>query len=135
MGRPSTRLILAYIFDWVAIIAIAAAGGGINFVTPYMRPFSLLNLDISYPYVPELVSTVTLVIVSLIAPAIIIAIVVALLVPGPAVFRKSTKSQVLRMKLWEFERGWAGLAFAVATAFFITQGTVRRRPCDVRNTA
>ncbi|KAK5112819.1 hypothetical protein LTR85_011153 [Meristemomyces frigidus] len=121
-SRPSVRLILSYILDWIIIIAIAAAGGGLNSVTPYHRPFSLLNLDISFPLVTESISTSTLVIVSLVAPAVIIFLVVAIFVPGRNVTRSMQRSQILRMKLWEFEKGWAGLALAVATAFFITQG-------------
>ncbi|KAK4547347.1 hypothetical protein LTR36_001003 [Oleoguttula mirabilis] len=121
-SRPSVRLILSYVLDWIIIIAVAAAGGGLNSVTPNHRPFSLLDLDISFPLVTESISTITLVIVSLVAPAVIIFLVVAILVPGRNVTRNMNRSQVLRMKLWEFEKGWAGLALAVATAFFITQG-------------
>ena len=123
---PPTRLILSYVLDWIIIIAIAATGGGLNFLTPYHRPFSLLDLSISYPLIPELVSTTTLVLVSLVAPAIIILLVVAIFVPGRNVSRSTTATatnrQLLRLKLWEFERGWAGLGLSLATAFFITQG-------------
>ncbi|KAK4560444.1 hypothetical protein LTR86_005640 [Recurvomyces mirabilis] len=120
--KVSLRLTFSYVLDWLVIVVIAAIGGGLNFVTPYHRPFSLVNLDISYPYVPELISTTTLALVSLIAPAIIIALVVGLLVPGPAFIRRSTRAQIIKLKLWEFEKGWAGLALSVATAFCITQG-------------
>ncbi|KAK3112092.1 hypothetical protein LTR53_011987 [Teratosphaeriaceae sp. CCFEE 6253] len=121
--RPSIGLVLSYVADWIVIIAIAAAGGGLNFVKPNHRPFSLLDLSISYPYVPESISTLTLVLVSLIAPAIIILLIVAVLVPGPRATRSLGRGQAFRLKLWEFEKGWAGLALAVATAFFITQGS------------
>lgn len=120
---PPIKLILSYVLDWIAIIAIAAVGGGINSVTPYHRPFSLLDLDISYPLVTESISTSTLVLVSIVAPAIIILLVVALFVPGSGIRQTSSRGQILRLKLWEFEKGWAGLALAVATAFFITQGS------------
>lgn len=121
-SRPSIRLILSYVLDWVMIIAIAAAGGGLNSAKPYHRPFSLLDLDISFPLVTELISTTTLVLVALVAPVVIILLVVAIFVPGRNVTRKMDRSQVLRMKLWELEKGWAGLALAVAAAFFTTQG-------------
>lgn len=117
---PSVRLIISYILDWIVIVVIAAIGGGINYVKPYHRPFSLLNLEISYPYVTESVSTATLVVVSLIAPAVIILLVVLICVPGPA-YSRSHRAAMWRLKLWEFEKGWAGLALSVATAFFITQ--------------
>ncbi|TKA72024.1 hypothetical protein B0A55_05737 [Friedmanniomyces simplex] len=123
MARPPIGLILSYVLDWLVIIVIAAIGGGLNFVKPNHRPFSLLDLDISYPYIAESISTLTLVLVSLIAPAIIILLIVAILVPGPRVTRTLTRGQAFRLKLWEFEKGWAGLALAVATAFFITQGS------------
>ena len=66
-----TRVTLSYVLDWIVIIAIAAAGGGLNFVTPYHRPFSLLDLSISFPYVPELISTSTLALVSVVALSLI----------------------------------------------------------------
>lgn len=122
MARPSARIILSYILDWVVIIAIAAAGGGLNFVKPYHRPFSLLDLNFSYPIVTELISTGTLVLVALVAPALIIVIVVALFVPGRNVSRALNRWQLIRLKLWEWEKGWAGLGLSLATAFFITQG-------------
>ncbi|KAK5115938.1 hypothetical protein LTR62_000394 [Meristemomyces frigidus] len=118
------RLTLSYLLDWLAIIAIAAIGGGLNFVSPTHRPFSLLDLSISYPLITESISTLTLVLVSLIAPAIIVLLVVGLFVPGRAFTRNSklSRKEVLRLKLWEWEKGWAGLALSVAIAFFITQG-------------
>ena len=123
MASFSKRLVASYVFDWLIIIIIAAAGGGLNFVTGYQRPFSLLDLTISYPYIQqELITTTTLVIVSLLAPALIIVIVVAGFVPGRRTIRFKPRSDIIRLKLWEFERGWAGLALSVATAFFITQG-------------
>lgn len=100
---------------------IAAAGGGLNSVTPWKRPFSLLDLNISFPLVTEQVSTATLVVVGLVAPAVIIFLVVALLVPGPSLTKRLSRSQLIRTKLWEWEKGWAGLALSVAISFFVTQ--------------
>lgn len=122
--RPSVSLILSYIFDWVIIIALAGAGGGLNFIQPYMRPFSLLDLDISYPYIPNQIITVgTLVLVSLVAPAFVVAFVTAFFVPGWhfAKARGWSKKKILMAKLWELEKGWAGLALSCAGAFFVTQ--------------
>lgn len=118
----SKKLIASYIFDWIIIIAFAAAGGGLSFVEPHHRPFSLLNQEISFPYVEETITTWMLVVIALVAPAAIITLITLILVPGAEVRRISTRSQVLRLKLWELEKGLAGLALSLAVAFFVTQG-------------
>lgn len=128
-ARPSLSIIFSYVFDWIIIIAIAAAGGGLNYVKPVHRPFSLLDLDISYPYIPETISTAILVVVSFIVPAIIVFLVVAIFVPGLSIWRASTKAQAFRLKAWELHIGWAGLALSLASAFFITRKH-NRRPCE-----
>lgn len=101
---------------------IAAIGGGLYYVPPYKRPFSLLDLSISYPYIPESITTAILVVVGLIAPGAIIAIVALVFVPGFRFSRQLSRAQIIRLKLWELEKGLAGLALAVAMAFFVTQG-------------
>lgn len=101
---------------------LAGAGGGLNFVKPKYRPFSLLDLTISYPYVEESISTTTLALVALLAPAAIIAIICIIVVPGPSFRRSLTRSQTLRRKFWELHVGLAGLALSVALGFFVTQG-------------
>ena len=117
------RLVLSYIFDWIVIIGIAAIAGGWEFVEPFRRPFSPVDLSISYPYQKsEMIPTWLLVVCSLIAPAGIIMIVCLVLVPGPTAERGTPKSLVWRRKLWEWHTGWMGLALALATAFLITQG-------------
>lgn len=116
----SKKLIASYIFDWIIIIAFAAAGGGLSFVKPHHRPFSLLNQEISFPYVEETITTWMLVIIALVAPAAIITLITLILVPGADVRRISTRSQVLRLKLWELEKGLAGLALSLAVAFFVS---------------
>lgn len=116
----SKKLIASYIFDWIIIIAFAAAGGALSFVEPHHRPFSLLNQEISFPYVEETITTWMLVIIALVAPAAIITLITLILVPGAEVRRISTRSQVLRLKLWELEKGLAGLALSLAVAFFVS---------------
>jgi len=101
--------------------AIAAIGGGLNFITPYKRPFSLLDLSISFPFFPETISITTVGLVSIVAPGVIIAVVALLLVPGPKYSRQLSRKNLLALKLWELEKGLAGLALSVACAFFITQ--------------
>jgi membrane-associated phospholipid phosphatase len=102
--------------------AIVAVAGGISFVTPYHRPFSLVDLAISYPYVAnDEISTALLVVLSLILPAVVIALVTALFVP--AFSRSSLRDQQYwKRKLWEFNAGWMGLGLSFALAFFITTG-------------
>jgi membrane-associated phospholipid phosphatase len=123
VGVPSVRLVLSYIFDWIVIIAIAAIAGGWEYVEPFRRPFSLVDLSISYPYqTSEMIPTWLLVVVSLIAPAAIVMIVCLVWVPGPTAERGTPKSLIWRRKLWEWNTGWMGLALSLATAFLITQG-------------
>ncbi|KAI4946007.1 hypothetical protein J4E91_007449 [Alternaria rosae] len=123
VGVPSVRLVLSYIFDWIVIIAIAAIAGGWEYVEPFRRPFSPVDLSISYPYqTSEMIPTWLLVVVSLIAPAAIVMIVCLVWVPGPTAERGTPKSLIWRRKLWEWNTGWMGLALSLATAFLITQG-------------
>ncbi|KAF1930940.1 PAP2 domain-containing protein [Didymella exigua CBS 183.55] len=123
LSVPSVRLVLSYIFDWICIIAIAAVGAGWEFLTPYKRPFSLVNLDISYPFENhETIPTWLLVVIALVIPAAIIFLVCIIFVPGPTASRGTPKSLVWRRKLWEWNTGWMGLALSLATAFLVTQG-------------
>lgn len=105
-----------------SISAIAAAAGGISFSTPYHRPFSPQDFDISYPHGDDKISTPVLVIVSLVAPALIIFLVSVIFVPGPTIHKDMPTSRTLRIKLWEWNTGWMGLALALASAFFLTEG-------------
>ncbi|KAF2706577.1 PAP2 domain-containing protein [Pleomassaria siparia CBS 279.74] len=120
---PSKRLILSYIFDWIIIIAIAAVGAGWEYLTPYHRPFSPVDLSISYPFqTHERIPTWLLVVCSLAAPAGIILFVCLIFVPGPTASRGTPKAFIWRRKLWELNTGWMGLAMSLATAFLVTQG-------------
>lgn len=119
---PSKRLIASYVLDWVVVIAIIAIGAGINFAHPYHRPFSLVDLTISFPLVDELVTTEILVLVGGLAPLVIVALLVLAFVPGQRFRRSAQKGEVIRLKLWELEKGIIGLILSLAVAFFITQG-------------
>ena len=122
-NRPSARLVASYIFDWIVIIAIAAVAAGWEYVEPFRRPFSPVDLNISYPYqTSEMIPTWLLVVVSLLAPAGIIMVVCLIFVPGPTAERGTPKALIWRRKLWEWNTGWMGLALSLATAFLITQG-------------
>lgn len=127
MRRPnilsySKRLAASYVLDWLIIFAFAFVGLALNYVEPYKRPFSLLDLTISFPLVEETVTAHQAAYVCGFGPAAIIAIVVAICVPGFAFSKANSRSTVWRIKAWELEKGWAGLGLGVALAFFITQG-------------
>ncbi|KAF2743112.1 PAP2 domain-containing protein [Sporormia fimetaria CBS 119925] len=120
---PSKRLVLSYIFDWITIVAIAALGAGWEFLTPFHRPFSLVDLSISYPFeTKETIPTWLLVLVALIVPAAITFLVCLIFVPGPTASKKTPKSLIWRRKFWEWNTAWMGLALSLATAFMVTQG-------------
>lgn len=119
---PSKRLVASYIFDWIVIIAIAALGGGVNNITPNYRPFSLLDLSISFPYVEkEKIPTWLLIVAGLVIPGVIIFLVCLIFVPGPVVSKRTSKALIWRRKFWEWNTGWMGLGMSVATAFMLTQ--------------
>ncbi|ORY09058.1 PAP2 domain-containing protein [Clohesyomyces aquaticus] len=120
---PSKRLVLSYLFDWIVIIAIAALGAGWNSIIPFHRPFSVVDLSISFPFEKnETIPTWLLMVVSLVIPAGIVFIVCLVFVPGPTVSKGTPKSLIWRRKIWEWNTGWMGLALSLATAFMLTQG-------------
>lgn len=92
-------------------------------MTPFKRPFSPVNLDISYPFEHhETIPTWLLVVLGLVVPAAIIFLVCIIFVPGPTASRGTPRSLIWRRKLWEWNTGWMGLALSLATAFMVTQG-------------
>ncbi|KAF2639867.1 PAP2 domain-containing protein [Massarina eburnea CBS 473.64] len=120
---PSKRLILSYIFDWIVIIAIAAVGASWEYIEPFKRPFSPVNLDISYPFeTHETIPTSLLVIIAFVAPAVITFLVCLFFVPGPTASHGTPKSLIWRRKAWEWNTAWMGLALSLAITFMITQG-------------
>lgn len=123
LKHTSKRLALSYVVDWIVIIGIAAVGAGFWKKTPNHRPFSPVDPDISFPYVEhEKISTGLLVTIALIIPAIITAFVTLVFTPGFEVSRGMPKSRIWRMKLWEWNTAWMGLALGLATTFFFTEG-------------
>ena len=116
-------LILSYVFDWIIIVLAAVVGAVFSIITPNKRPFSLADSEIGFPYVvKEKISTSTLVLCGLIAPAAVITLVCLFLVPGPTVPKSTPKALVWRRKLWEWHTGWLGLGLSLASAFLITDG-------------
>ncbi|KAJ5152580.1 uncharacterized protein N7482_009058, partial [Penicillium canariense] len=125
LAHISKLLVLSYIVDWVFIVGVALIGYGFYKLDPNQHPFSLTDPTISFPYTEhETVTNETLVLVGLFAPAIIILIGTLLLISGTATVAgtKSSKSQLLRRTLWEWNVGWMGLALALAGAWMSTQG-------------
>ncbi|KAJ5383185.1 Phosphatidic acid phosphatase type 2/haloperoxidase [Penicillium concentricum] len=130
----SKLLLLSYIIDWVFIIGLALIGYGFYKQPPNHHPFSLTDQTISYPYTKETVTTKTLVLVCLFAPAILILLISWLVIPPKATSdssssssstsptRKPPAAQYIRRKFWEWNVGWMGLALALASAWTATQG-------------
>lgn len=83
IDAPTVRLLASYVFDWIAIIIIAAIGALFDIPGPYHRPFSLVNLSIQYPLVKEVVPVWLLVVVAIIAPAIIVFVVAIVVTACP----------------------------------------------------
>lgn len=52
----------------------------------------------------------------------IIFLVSVIFVPGPTIRKGTPRSKIVRIKLWEWNTGWMGLALALASAFFLTEG-------------
>ncbi|KAK8250513.1 PAP2 superfamily-domain-containing protein [Phyllosticta capitalensis] len=123
LALPSKRLVASYVFDWVVIIAMAAVGTAWSNISPYHRPFSLLDLDIAYPHDgKEAVPVWLLVVLGLIVPAGVIFLVCLFFVPGPTANKQTPKSLIWRRKFWEWNAGWMGLGLSLATTYLITQG-------------
>ena len=122
-GRVSAALVLSYLADWIVLLVAAGVGAALSVLTPNERPFSLVDPDISFPYVTkEKISTSTLICCGLVAPGVIIFFVTILLVPGPTVPKSTPKALIWRRKLWEWHVGWLGLGLALSAAFLITNG-------------
>lgn len=59
---------------------------------------------------------------NLFVPAAVIALICLVLVPGRTVPKGTPRSLIWRRKLWELHVGWLGLALAIVTAWFVTNG-------------
>jgi hypothetical protein len=87
-----------------------------------MRPFSLDDPHISFPYIKETVSVPVAFVSCFVIPGAIIFVICVLLVPGPTVPKRVPSALKIRRKLWELHTSLLGLALAVAAAFCITNG-------------
>ncbi|CAG7918858.1 unnamed protein product [Penicillium olsonii] len=122
---PSKLLVLSYIIDWVFIIGIALIGYGFYRQGPNQHAFSLTDSTISFPQHEETVTTTTLILVGLFAPAVLIFLISWIIVPANATLHGAgsrSPVQYIRRKFWDWNAGWMGLALAVASAWTATQG-------------
>src|SRR4051812_14650720 len=99
--------------------AVAAAGGVLNYITGYHRPFSLTDITIAYPNKPDIVSIPVVVIVALVVPAAIIA---ALNLSSVSLFHGRGEQQRFRKAFWEIHVGCLGLCLGLAVTLFVTSG-------------
>ncbi|KAI3573749.1 PAP2 superfamily-domain-containing protein [Fusarium oxysporum f. sp. albedinis] len=119
--RFSVRLIISYAFDWAVLIFFAAIGVVFDRIEPAKRPFSLVDPNIAFPYTEhELVPIYLLFILAIGIPAVIVAVVSLIFVPGPTVSKGTPKTLIWQRKLWEFHVGLLGLVFALSLAWFFT---------------
>lgn len=102
---------------------IAAVGVAFWRIDGNHRPFSPVDPNISYPYVEhEKISSAVLVVISLLIPAIIMALVVLIFIPGPTVPKGTPSARIWKKKMWELNTAWMGLALGLATSFLFTEG-------------
>ena len=102
---------------------IAVVAGALNKVSPNHRPFSLVDPDISFPYVEkEKVSIGTLFAVALVVPGVLIVLISVVFVPGRKLSKQASRSQLWKRKLWEWNVGWLGLALSFVVTVFLVDG-------------
>lgn len=102
--------------------ATAAVGGVFSQLTPHHHAFSLIDPTISYPNRPNTVSVAVLLVVSIIAPGIIIFAISMVFVPGRTAAKGTSPALKWRRKIWEWNTGWMGLGVSLAGSFMVTEG-------------
>ncbi|KFA47710.1 hypothetical protein S40293_08096 [Stachybotrys chartarum IBT 40293] len=123
LGRFSVRVALSYVFDWIVVILVAGLALVLDELEPNKRPFSLADPNISFPFTEhETVPPWLLLVLVGAVPIGGIAVVALLFVPGATVPKDTPRSLVWQRKLWELHVGWLGLALALASAWFFTNG-------------
>lgn len=88
---------------------------------PKGQEFSLVDLRISHANLPDLISVTNLILITLIAPAVIIVAYTLLIAPFPKNPRDYISGFLWRRKLWEINAGLLGLCLSYALAFLATQ--------------
>ena len=101
---------------------MAAVAGGFSVIHPNHRPFSLVDPDISFPYVHhQKVSMAVLFVVALVAPAVLIILITLVFVPGSSYSKQLSRTQIWRLKIWEWNAGWMGLALSCAVTAVLVE--------------
>ncbi|GBF67174.1 diacylglycerol pyrophosphate phosphatase [Trichophyton mentagrophytes] len=122
-GRISKLVVLSYVLDWIVILLMGALGRIFAIAQPNRHSFSLRDPNISYPFaVKETVSVEVLVLVTLLAPLVLIALFSLLFIPGRTAAAGAPSSLVWRRKLWEWNAGWMGFGIAYACTYAATEG-------------
>ncbi|KAJ4295757.1 hypothetical protein N0V88_004459 [Collariella sp. IMI 366227] len=120
-AKISWVLALSYVFDWVILVAFGVIGYILGDITPNMRPFSLDDRNIAFPYTEhETVPVWLAMVIAVLGPIVIITIVCLVLVPGSTVPPGTPKSLIWKRKLWELHMGFLGLALSCIAAWFVT---------------
>ncbi|RMZ91954.1 hypothetical protein DV736_g810, partial [Chaetothyriales sp. CBS 134916] len=120
----SIHVILSYILDWIIIVVIAAIGAAFNRIKARgtYHAFSLSDPSISYPDKGDTVTMTDLGIALVCGPVLITFLISMLLVPGPTATTSTTRVQIWRRRLWEWNTAWMGLGLSLASALLITEG-------------
>ncbi|KAK2132283.1 PAP2 superfamily-domain-containing protein [Fusarium oxysporum II5] len=118
----SVKLFISYAFDWVVLIIALVVSVVVGNLTPNKRDFSLVNPYISHvAHQRDTISIGLAAILSLVVPAVIIAGVVLVFVPGGTVPNNTPSSLIWRRKIWELHVGLLGLALSFVSVFFFVQ--------------
>lgn len=100
---------------------LAVGGALLSKVEGFRRPFSLADRSIAYPRKPDIVSMQTATLACFAGPAAII-LVLALITPKIRPSYQKRLYSSWRVRLWDANAGWMGLALALASTLFITSG-------------
>ena len=98
---------------------MAVVGGILSYINGFHRPFTVTDIAISYPNKPDIVSLTVLILVSLLAPIVIIFLLSFIRLPFINYgFSRPPWSSVA----WEAHVSILGLCAALAATLFITSG-------------
>jgi len=109
------RSLLLYLIDWIFVGGTAIVAFAFGKLTPNLRPFSIDDPTISYPFQEHpKIPTWLLAILSTIVPAVFIALSVFLL--------PKNRTEKLKTRLWLLNTAWLGLGVALTAAMLVTDG-------------
>ncbi|KAF1817348.1 hypothetical protein P152DRAFT_510600 [Eremomyces bilateralis CBS 781.70] len=126
MGRILVDL--SYVTDWLILLSAFGIGIGLNYVTPAIRPFSLNDPSISYPFLGQSMNQYLLWTISLAVPAVLI-LMVELIVLGLRCRTERWAPSDAFMNphfRWNLHVGYLGLAMSFAVGFVLVQAIQTR---------